>query len=106
MKLKQLRKRKGLSQYELADKLGVSKSYISHLECGRRQMGLDLLKKYAGVMSMRPEEILNALELTQHAAVEEQELAMQVSRVVKDVMKKQMAEKKVRANGINRSNKK
>ena len=102
MNLEQVRKRKRLSQCELADRLGVSKSYISHLECGRRQMGLDLLRKYAGVMSMKPEEILNALELTQHAA----ELAVQVSRVVKDVMKKQMAEKKVWANGINRSNKK
>ena len=105
MKLRELRKKKGLSQCTLADKLGVSKSYISHLECGRRQMGLDLLRKYASVMSMKPEEILRALELTQHAAVEERELAMQVSRVVKDVMKKQMADKKVWANGINRSNK-
>lgn len=88
MNLEQIRRKKGLSQYELANRLGVSKSYISHLECGRRQMGLNLLRKYASVMSLKPEEVLRALELTQRAAIGEREMAMQVSRIVKQVMKK------------------
>jgi transcriptional regulator with XRE-family HTH domain len=95
MNLEKIRKRKGLSQCELADKLGVSKSYISHLESGRRQMGLDLLRKYAGVMSMRPEEILRALEQTQRTAIGEKELAMQVSRIVRQVMSKNNVTEKV-----------
>jgi transcriptional regulator with XRE-family HTH domain len=95
MNLETIRKRKGLTQCELADKLGVSKSYISHLESGRRQMGLDLLRKYAGVMSMRPEEILRALDLTQRSAIGERDLAMKVFRIVKQVMSKKNVSEKV-----------
>jgi len=106
MQLKELRKRNSLTQQELADRLSISKSYVSQLERGERQMSLDMLKKYALAVSVKPEDVMKALEVTRREAPVERDLAMQVSRVVKDVMKKQMAEKKVRANGINRSNKK
>lgn len=103
MNLEQIRKNKGLSQCELADRLQVSKSYISHLECGRRQMGLDLLRKYASIVSMKPEEILKALESTQQAAVGERNLALQVSRIVIKEMKKNGLGKRVLGNGNKRS---
>jgi transcriptional regulator with XRE-family HTH domain len=35
-----------MKQNEAADKLGISKSYLSEIESGRKEPSLDLLKKY------------------------------------------------------------
>jgi transcriptional regulator with XRE-family HTH domain len=88
MQLRDLRIKSGLTQRSLADKLTVSESFISQLERGERQMSLDMLRKYAGVISVKPEEILRALDITQHEVPVEKELASRVSRLVKEVMKK------------------
>ena len=93
MQLKELRKRNSLTQQELADKLSISKSFVSQLERGERQMSLGLLKKYANVVSVKPEEILRALEITQREVPVERKLAKQVSLVVKQVMKISGSEK-------------
>jgi HTH-type transcriptional regulator, competence development regulator len=42
-----LRKEKGLSQYELADRLGFSRGKLSNYEQGSRQPDYDTLKKIA-----------------------------------------------------------
>ena len=43
-RLKELRTKKGLSQYELARKLGVSKSTISMIEVGSRQPSIEMME--------------------------------------------------------------
>lgn len=45
MKIKQLRKREGLSQKELADKLCCSQVAYSRYECGVREPSIEMLKK-------------------------------------------------------------
>jgi transcriptional regulator with XRE-family HTH domain len=90
MQLKDLRKKNGLTQKELAGKLSVSKSYVSQLERGQRQMSLDMLRRFASVFLVKPEDVLRALEITQHEVPVEKDLAMQVSRIVKRVMKKKV----------------
>lgn len=45
--LKLLRRHQGLNQASLANKLGVSRSYVSELESGNRTPSLDLLSRYA-----------------------------------------------------------
>ena len=44
----------GLSQQELADQVGISKSYISSLELGYRAPSVNLLVKIAQTLGVRP----------------------------------------------------
>jgi len=41
-----------LNQSALADRLGISKSYLSELEAGKKQPTLELLQKYADAFNM------------------------------------------------------
>lgn len=46
-KIAKLRERRGLTQDELAARLGISRAALSHYETGRRQPDYDTLKKIA-----------------------------------------------------------
>lgn len=50
--LKLLRRYQGLNQKVLAEKLGVSRSYVSELESGNRTPSLDLLGRYADIFNI------------------------------------------------------
>ncbi len=45
--LKIIRQFHGLTQAELALKLGMSKSYLSEIESGKKSVGYELLEKYS-----------------------------------------------------------
>lgn len=51
MWLKELRKAAGLSQYQIADKLGMSQSGYSGYEDGKRRIFPDTAKKIAAVLN-------------------------------------------------------
>jgi len=50
--LKQIRIFHQLKQVELANKLSISKSYLSEIESNRKPVSMDLLKKYAHCFSV------------------------------------------------------
>lgn len=58
--LKATRLRKKLSQKKLAEKAGVSVSYVSMLERGQRTPPLDTLEALAGALGVRPTSLLEA----------------------------------------------
>ena len=51
----------GLSQQELADRVGISKSYVSSLELGYRAPNLNLLVKIARSVGVNPGELVDAM---------------------------------------------
>ena len=51
----------GLSQQELADRVGIAKSYVSSLELGYRAPNLNLLVKIASSLGVRPGELIDAM---------------------------------------------
>lgn len=51
----------GMSQQELADPVGISKSYISSLELGYRAPSLNLLVKIAQTLGVAPGEMVDAM---------------------------------------------
>lgn len=59
--LKRFRNIAGLSQQELADRVGIGKSYISALELGYRAPNLNLLVKLADSLNVRPGELVDAM---------------------------------------------
>jgi DNA-binding XRE family transcriptional regulator len=52
--LKGLRGREGFTQGQLAKKLNISKSTISNIETGKREISIDEAKKLAKVLSTKP----------------------------------------------------
>ncbi|SIT18452.1 DNA-binding transcriptional regulator, XRE-family HTH domain [Thalassolituus maritimus] len=50
--LKQIRVFHQIKQVELADKLGISKSYLSEIESNKKPVSMDLLEKYAEYFSV------------------------------------------------------
>ncbi len=60
--LKELRKAKGISHQTLADKAGITRPAISHLENGRRRPTLLLCLKLAEAMEISLGDIINKAE--------------------------------------------
>lgn len=59
--LRRYRDAAGLSQQQLADSVGISKSYISSLELGYRAPNLNVLVKIAQALNVRPGELVDAM---------------------------------------------
>lgn len=62
-KLQELRKRKGLTQEELAEILFVSRTAVSKWESGRGMPSIDSLKAIAGLFSVTIDELLSSGEV-------------------------------------------
>ena len=56
--VRKLRSKKKLSQKVLADKVGISVSYVSMLERGQRSPPLDMLEKVAKALGVTPVSLL------------------------------------------------
>lgn len=56
--LKECRKKKGLTQLYVAEKMHVSKMTISHWESGKRSMTAENLKRYCKVLDVSVQSIL------------------------------------------------
>jgi transcriptional regulator with XRE-family HTH domain len=56
--VRRLRSRKRLSQKTLADKVGISVSYVSMLERGQRSPPLEPVEKVAKALGVKPAQLL------------------------------------------------
>lgn len=56
--LRILRTRQGLTQSQLAEKVGLSPSAISMYENGRREPTFDILEAFAQVFALQPQDLL------------------------------------------------
>lgn len=59
--LRRYRDKVGLSQQQLADKVGITKSYISSLELGYRAPNLNLLVRIALALGVSPGMLVDAM---------------------------------------------
>ena len=57
--MKRLRSKKKLSQKALADKVGISVSYVSMLERGQRSPPLETIEKMAKALGVAPALLLS-----------------------------------------------
>ncbi|MCM2303597.1 MAG: helix-turn-helix domain-containing protein [Elusimicrobia bacterium] len=64
LKIKEERKRRGLTQRDLADATGLSEQFISNLERGQRHPGTKTLRAIAGVLKMQPAELFSGMSST------------------------------------------
>lgn len=47
-----------MKQQELAEKLNVSKSYLSEIESGKKNPSMDIVERYSSVFSIPPSSIM------------------------------------------------
>ncbi|MCL6557700.1 MAG: helix-turn-helix domain-containing protein [Firmicutes bacterium] len=59
MKIRELRENAGLSQTELASKVGVTQGFISHIELGIREPTLKLVRKLAAALGVSVSDLLD-----------------------------------------------
>ncbi len=64
-RIREIRKRKGMRQDDLADKLEVSNTYISKLENGKKQITIKQLEKVAEALGVELTELLKEEERIQ-----------------------------------------
>lgn len=59
LRIKELRKSKGLSQEELAEKAETSQNYLSRIECGKENPTLDMLIKLSHALEVEMWEMFD-----------------------------------------------
>lgn len=52
-RVRELRKSKGLSQQELALKAGLDRTYVGHVELGKRNISLENIQKIAKALGVK-----------------------------------------------------
>ena len=57
-RLKELRKRRGWSQEQLADEAGISRTYLARLETARQDPTLSTLEKLAKALKVKVAKLL------------------------------------------------
>jgi transcriptional regulator with XRE-family HTH domain len=60
-RVRRLRKARGLTQLELAELLGVGRSYLSQIERGKRDPGLRMIKSISDGLGIPIFELLRSL---------------------------------------------
>jgi transcriptional regulator with XRE-family HTH domain len=60
--LRRFRGEVGLTQEQMAERMGVSVGFFGMMEVGRRWPNIDMLFRIARALGVRPGELVNALE--------------------------------------------
>lgn len=94
-RLKESRKKKGLTQDQLSEKMGVSIAYLSKVETGKIHINLERLSQICGILEVTEGEILNGVsnhsekylhsefnEILRKCSPKNQKLAYQIIQVI------------------------
>ena len=57
-RIRKIRKAHGLSQEELAEKVGISTTHMSHIETGNTKLSLPVLVSVASVLEVQTDDLL------------------------------------------------
>lgn len=57
-RIRKIRKMRGLSQEQLAEKVGISTTHMSHIETGNTKMSLSIFVALAAELEVRTDELL------------------------------------------------
>lgn len=91
-KIRKLRKAHGLSQEELAEKVGISTTHMSHIETGNTKLSLPVFVDIAAALEVRTDDLLDAPAVTTSQAMEEiaavlDRCTAQEARILTEILK-------------------
>lgn len=81
MMLKVARKKAGLTQDGLAERVGMSRSSIANIETGRQKTPLHTLLEFSGSMGVQPVDLLPAQDQPEQQTVSDKDLERRVMRI-------------------------
>lgn len=58
-KIKELRIKSGLSQEELAEKIGIAERNLSKIECGKSFMRAEKIEKMSEILNVKPKDLFD-----------------------------------------------
>lgn len=99
-RIRTARRKKGMSQAELADKVGISVPYVSDVENGKKTIGVDIFLRIAEALQVSTDWLLrvdipqnryvnhsDAAELLEDCTSEEALMLLKIMASVKDVLR-------------------
>ena len=92
-KIRKIRKAHGLSQEELAEKVGISTPHMSHIETGNTKLSLPVFVDIAAALEVRADDLLdNPTAATTSSSLDEIAAVLdrcnaQQAKVIADVVK-------------------
>ena len=92
-KIRKIRKAHGLSQDELAEKVGISTTHMSHIETGNTKLSLPVFVDIANALEVRTDDLLdNPATATTSASLDEiatvlERCSAQEAKVIADAVK-------------------
>ena len=78
--MKELRKKRGLNQQQLAEKLGISQVHLGRLETNARSMDLEQVEKIAAALEVKPFDILPTEWQPEEISPEEREILRMIRK--------------------------
>lgn len=88
-----------INQSKLADKLGISRSYLSEIESGKKTPSIELLEKYADIFDVSPSSLLLFSENLKNNAFPERSRVKIAKKIIK--IMNWISESESIRNGIN-----
>ena len=91
-KIRKIRKAHGLSQEELAEKVGISTTHMSHIETGNTKLSLPVFVDIANALEVRTDDLLGNPSVTTSTCLDEiaavlERCSAQEAKVIADVVK-------------------
>lgn len=78
--IKELRKKRGLTQQQLAEKIGISQVHLGRLESNARSMDLEQVEKIAAALGVKPFDILPQKWQPEEITPEEREILRMIKK--------------------------
>lgn len=92
-RIRKIRKAHGLSQEDLAEKVNISTTHMSHIETGNTKLSLQVLVEIAAALEVRTDDLLNDTPVASTSTVMEEIAAVlesctaKESKVIADVVR-------------------
>ena len=91
-KIRKIRKAHGLSQEELAEKINISTTHMSHIETGNTKLSLPVFVDIAAALEVRLDDLLDNHTATTSSSLDEigavlERCTAQEARIIADMVK-------------------
>lgn len=105
-RIQEVRKERGISQSDLAERLSISPSHMSNIETGRTNFGVDIFKRITEVLQISADYLLrsNVPAVTDIYADEIAALISDCTPAEVEAMKKLLKEMKAAFNNVKQAN--
>ena len=70
IRVKELRNKKGITQYQLAEMAGIDPKHISHIETGSTKLSLQVLVNISNALSVQTDQLLFDAAITDSVQLE------------------------------------